>query len=287
MRLVVDLSNKSAQLIDGAGHCIAMWSDVTRQTALSEARGAGWWQLGDWELTSPPDGYQCTLQRRPHPDGWPSAEEIDLGSGVIRYDGKIEYIDGDTLHVVPIFAIQRDKPRPLYMKHAERVFGRQRRLMVQLVDMDGAIYAASDAWLRELPPPEPSGLMAELLAAINQREQQGHTVRAALMELASTWRKRGAIYGPGAGVLVSCARELDETTIQHLSEQSELFAGCEASREILGQHRPEPFHSGGYYCTSCGSGEPYEYPTDWPCGVIMAECKRYAVNPGDVADSNG
>lgn len=46
------------------------------------------------------------------------------------------------------------------------------------------------------------------------------SARAALIDLASSWRQRSNTYSPGAGILVGCARELDETTITHLSNDT-------------------------------------------------------------------
>lgn len=62
-RLVVDLSNKSATVLDHAGRVQLIWSGVTRRTAVELARVAGWQQAGQWTLTSPPDGFWCPLMR--------------------------------------------------------------------------------------------------------------------------------------------------------------------------------------------------------------------------------
>lgn len=60
-RLVIDLSNKSAQVLDPAGRCVWIVSDVTRRTATDRATEAGWYVSEDWQLTSPPDGYSCPV----------------------------------------------------------------------------------------------------------------------------------------------------------------------------------------------------------------------------------
>jgi hypothetical protein len=60
-RLVVDLSNKSAQVLDGDRSLLA-WSGVTRTGAEPLAYAAGWRRAGGWELTSPPDGFWCRVE---------------------------------------------------------------------------------------------------------------------------------------------------------------------------------------------------------------------------------
>ncbi len=61
-RLVVDLSNKSAQLIIPSGKSLMAWSDVTRRAAAERANQYGWIIAGKWEHTSPPDGFQCPVR---------------------------------------------------------------------------------------------------------------------------------------------------------------------------------------------------------------------------------
>jgi len=34
------------------------------------------------------------------------------------------------------------------------------------------------------------------------------------------------------------------------------------------------------YCRTCGSGEAYSYPTDWPCDTLKLEAAPYADRPG-------
>lgn len=60
-RLVVDLSNKSARIVDGEGRSPLAWSGVTRRTAVERATAAGWFVSEDWQLTSPPDGFWCPV----------------------------------------------------------------------------------------------------------------------------------------------------------------------------------------------------------------------------------
>lgn len=61
-RLVVDLSNKSAEIRDHTGRCVWIWSGVTRTTVLPLVHAAGWLPTAGWELTSPPDGFWCPLK---------------------------------------------------------------------------------------------------------------------------------------------------------------------------------------------------------------------------------
>jgi len=51
---------------------------------------------------------------------------------------------------------------------------------------------------------------------------QVDVARARLIDLASSWRLRGATYSPGAGVLLTCARELDEIVIELLPSREEV-----------------------------------------------------------------
>lgn len=60
--LVVDLSNKSAEVRDSSGHTDLIWSGVTRTTAETTAWAAGWRRAGEWKHTSPPDGFWCPVQ---------------------------------------------------------------------------------------------------------------------------------------------------------------------------------------------------------------------------------
>lgn len=56
--LLVDLSNKSAQVIDtGTDTAVRLWSGVTRRTAVTVAEEDGWVMVGAWRYTSPPDGF--------------------------------------------------------------------------------------------------------------------------------------------------------------------------------------------------------------------------------------
>lgn len=54
-----------------------------------------------------------------------------------------------------------------------------------------------------------------------------------------------------------------------------------ADRKILELHtaagQQHPQAGGWYYCTSCGSGEAYEYPTEWPCPTLLALAEGYDI----------
>lgn len=67
-KLVVDLSNKTAQVQVG-DRTEWFWSSVTRRSAEAMAHAAGWRRTGDWQLTSPPDGFWCPVQPCTQKDG--------------------------------------------------------------------------------------------------------------------------------------------------------------------------------------------------------------------------
>jgi hypothetical protein len=60
---------------------------------------------------------------------------------------------------------------------------------------------------------------------------------------------------------------------------------CAADRRQVERHKPISHHDGFTYCATCGSGEPYEYPTDWPCDTLKDIAEPYGVT--DTADSDG
>ncbi len=54
-----------------------------------------------------------------------------------------------------------------------------------------------------------------------------------------------------------------------------ILAECEAKRRIVSLHEAAGTYPVGdgdgprqAYCATCGSGEPYEYPTPWPCDTL-------------------
>lgn len=64
-RLVVDLSNKSAEVRDTTGRTLLIWSGVTRSSAEPLAASAGWLRNGPWVWTSPPDRFWCPVIEKP------------------------------------------------------------------------------------------------------------------------------------------------------------------------------------------------------------------------------
>jgi hypothetical protein len=62
---------------------------------------------------------------------------------------------------------------------------------------------------------------------------------------------------------------------------------CDAKRQLVELHRlggsytPGDDPAAGFnYCATCGSGEPYEYPTEWPCPTLRLLALPYAGRPG-------
>ena len=60
----------------------------------------------------------------------------------------------------------------------------------------------------------------------------------------------------------------------------------EAKRRILNLHREggrltgEGYGEHGFaWCETCGSGEPHEYPTKWPCSTLKLLALPYADHP--------
>jgi hypothetical protein len=80
-----------------------------------------------------------------------------------------------------------------------------------LVDARGVVYGISSVYVGG--PPETTGDDVAL--------SQVDVARARLIDLASSWRQRGATYGPGAGVLLACASELDEAVIELLASSED------------------------------------------------------------------
>lgn len=59
---------------------------------------------------------------------------------------------------------------------------------------------------------------------------------------------------------------------------SRVLAECKAKRRIVELHAPvgDADLIAGLICDTCGSGEPYEYPTPWPCHTIKLLAAPYA-----------
>lgn len=58
--------------------------------------------------------------------------------------------------------------------------------------------------------------------------------------------------------------------------------------ELHGPANPDAEPTDGYpgwpdkpwfYCKTCGSGEPFEYPTDWPCETLKLLAQPWAGHP--------
>lgn len=58
-RVVVDLSNKTAQVVGPEGAVALFGPGVTRRNAAAVLARHGWEIDGKWKLTSPPDGFEC------------------------------------------------------------------------------------------------------------------------------------------------------------------------------------------------------------------------------------
>lgn len=67
---------------------------------------------------------------------------------------------------------------------------------------------------------------------------------------------------------------------------AERLSAYEAHTAILDLHQPandKPLsegHAFAYYCKTCGSGEPNEYPMPWPCSTLHALALAYKHRPG-------
>lgn len=53
----------------------------------------------------------------------------------------------------------------------------------------------------------------------------------------------------------------------------------EAKRRLVTLHVGEDGSHGFWYCKTCGSGEPNEYPTEWPCATLKLLAAPYAEHP--------
>lgn len=74
----------------------------------------------------------------------------------------------------------------------------------------------------------------------------------------------------GLGTDAKCARQLAEA-VHVIAAAHQLGGYCFPANEYGPDHAP--------YCASCGSGEPYEYPADWPCPTILALAAIWSDHP--------
>jgi hypothetical protein len=135
----------------------------------------------------------------------PPARETPLGNGRIFWDASflVTKPDGDTQSSNVKAVVHQDKASELRLRQERR----GHLMCGMLVDATGMVYGISSVYI-------------DGMAAVEDESpipSQVDVARARLIDLASEWRKRGATYGPGAGVLVGCASELDEITVTYLS----------------------------------------------------------------------
>jgi Family of unknown function (DUF6221) len=70
------------------------------------------------------------------------------------------------------------------------------------------------------------------------------------------------------------------STPEHIArhDPARVLADIAVKRQIVELHAPgggpPPFKY--VYCLTCGSGEPCEYPTDWPCDTLKLLAAPYA-----------
>lgn len=147
---------------------------------------------------------------------------------------------------------------------------------------------------------ETHDLVTRLLAAIAETERIARAVRTGLSGETGPWITGESadhladyvVYRPSpdwAGHIVhACSADyagVDQLQIaRHIARQDphSTLIRCAADRKILGLH-DEPLVQVGLdnarfvYCQTCGSGEPNEYPTAWPCDTILALAEGYGL----------
>jgi len=97
--------------------------------------------------------------------------------------------------------------------------------------------------------------------------ENGETARVDLRSRTGSITHRGAIPRPvGAHI------------VRH--DPARVLADVAAKRAIVAEHRcAGEFAPGVGYCSECGSGEPHEYPTRWPCATLRLLAASYADHP--------
>lgn len=66
---------------------------------------------------------------------------------------------------------------------------------------------------------------------------------------------------------------------ERVEELEGVLRRCAADREIVELHHSGGIYHSRQYCNECGSGEPYEYPVDWPCRTLLAVARGYGIQP--------
>jgi hypothetical protein len=98
---------------------------------------------------------------------------------------------------------------------------------------------------------------------------------------------RCSIWSSGGGYDIT-QLVINGPTAGHIArwDPARVLAECEAKRRIVEMHRlggsytPGSEDASGFdYCGTCGSGEPYEYPTPWPCPTLRLLALPYVDHP--------
>jgi hypothetical protein len=72
-------------------------------------------------------------------------------------------------------------------------------------------------------------------------------------------------------------RKLNQITTAHYEREVHRIYIDSA---LLHRHTPGGSYHGERYCVSCGSGEPYMWPTKWPCETLKLVAYAYRIWPG-------
>lgn len=130
--------------------------------------------------------------------------------------------------------------------------------------------------------------MSEIADFLRARYQE----RRALAEAASPgpWHADADGYEVLAvdGVTVADGFALSDrqlrATVDHIAanDPADVLADCDAKLELVDEHGAGGHYwpgSSTQYCKTCGSGEPNEYPTDWPCRTLKLLARPFAGHP--------